>query len=54
MFRLLLGLITGDFHMHKWEVISKATVYIGPRTRPTHIDYVLQCTVCGNIKRKRT
>lgn len=52
MIRLLRFLLTGDGHMHKWEIMSK-----GPRTwRGSKIGnyYDCRCSVCGKIKEFQT
>lgn len=52
MFRLIKGLFTGDFHLHKWKIINKSDYtsryFNGPNIDFT--EYTLQCEVCGHIK----
>ena len=39
-------------HSHKWKLLHRIDVYIGG-DYPGAFDYILQCEVCGKIKRKR-
>lgn len=52
MIRLLRFLLTGDGHMHRWEIIDQ-----GRRNwRGSEIGnyYDCRCSVCGKIKEFRT
>lgn len=52
MIRLLRFLLTGDGHMHKWEIMRQ-----GPRTfggEKIGSYYECRCSVCGKIKEFRT
>ncbi len=51
MLRLLRWLITGDGHLHEWEID-----WIGDETyhdRPIGKMYILQCKHCGDLKNHR-
>lgn len=48
MIRLLRFLLTGDWHMHKWEIMSQ-----GPRNwRGSKVGnfYDCRCSVCGKVE----
>ena len=54
MLRLLRLLITGSWHEHEWEIIKEINVYVNPRDEmPESRRFILQCSICGNVKRKR-
>lgn len=52
MIRLLRFLLTGDGHMHRWEIMSKGTL----TWRGSKIGnyYECRCSVCGKIKEFQT
>ena len=55
MLRLLKFLITGDFHLHKWETTEEhhAKLYVNEHDRNVGLPhgglltYVYKCSVCG-------
>lgn len=53
MMRLLRFLITGDWHLCKYEIINTATIRYIPAYGNKYIigdRYILQCNVCGKMK----
>lgn len=52
MIRLLRFLLTGDGHMHKWEIMSNGSrIWRGEEIGNF---YDCRCSVCGKIKEFRT
>ena len=56
MIRLLRFLLTGDGHMHRWEIMSKAPLTWRVTWRGSKIGnyYECRCSVCGKIKEFKT
>lgn len=53
MWRIIKGLITGDFHLHKWEVVNTSEVnvyYSIGQDRTVFHDYECKCVHCGKMK----
>ena len=48
MWRLLKFIVTGDFHLHQWEIQSQNQCS-GPK-RASWTRYYLRCKHCGNMK----
>ena len=55
MLRFLRFLITGDWHLHKWETIARVSVYALGKEEgmPRNYDYECRCERCGAIKKFR-
>lgn len=53
MIRLLRFLLTGDGHMHKWEIMTKGPL-LGFRGERIGAYYDCRCSVCGKIKEFKT
>ena len=58
MIRLLRLLVTGDWHMHKWEIedVSKAILCdlsLGGRPYGERFTYIQKCAVRGKMRRFR-
>ena len=55
MIRFLRWLFTGDGHAHKWKQIEKVNVYGDAKdSMPMGSKYILQCEICGDIKKVST
>lgn len=53
MWRIIKGLITGDFHLHKWQVVRKSNVvgrFPDGREITSYHDYECRCVHCGKMK----
>ena len=51
MWRLIKGLITGDFHLHSWETVKVTSVEGHPSNGGGRWDrYTCRCEQCGRIK----
>jgi uncharacterized protein CbrC (UPF0167 family) len=50
MIRLLKFLLTGDWHLHEWEIINEAKLTSIHNDASKGIKYYLQCKHCGGIK----
>lgn len=56
MFRLMRFLVTGNWHIHRWEIVTVHEVVEKKKDGTESIvafDYVLRCEGCGNIKAKK-
>ena len=52
MMRLFRWLFTGDGHAHKWKQIHKVDVYDSASdAMPCCAKYIMQCEICGDIKK---
>ena len=50
--RLFRWLFTGDGHAHKWKQIHKVNVFENINDKlPYASKYILQCEICGDIKK---
>lgn len=52
MIRLLRFLLTGDGHMHKWEILHQGST--NWRGEKIGSFYECRCSVCGKIKEFET
>lgn len=48
MFRLIKFLFTGDWHLHKWEILRETRC--GDNDGGSWIRYYLKCNHCGIVK----
>jgi len=48
MIRIIRFLITGDWHLHKWETIKQ--VPARDELGHSYTKHYLQCQVCGKVK----
>ena len=47
MLRILRFIITGDWHLCKWETVDTYKLYRDDPTRPYNVQYHCKCSICG-------